>query len=623
MAGALGDLVIALHADIAKFTSDMGRAAQISEREWGKVAKSATEVAKQVTAAAALAGAAAIKMAADFINAAADLDDLAEKTGASVEELSKLAQQAHISGVAMETIETGLIRLAKSLHASDEESKKATRALDALGLKADELKGKDTAAALRIVATELNKYADGSSKAALAMDLFGKSGAQLLPLLKDMATEGELNVRVTAQQAAEAEELGKSWRRLTNDARGVGQAMALDLIPWLQRTVTELHEGTKAAGGFWSALLVGATINPFKSLQNNLVSYREELRRLESTGFGETRMAKLRRAQIEMLERQQRSEALSIPGRDTTGEMQRFGLAGQKAALSYESAATAAKGAKKAYDELGKAAKESLALASRMHSADLKAMEDYRKQIEHFRERQYFVNIFGEAETAGMSLDDLQKKLKSTVDAAQSMSDRWDSEGLMDAGFDETGKKIDVFVEKNAQAATETHEFWRSAFESMQRSASDLFFDVMQGNFSDFGTRFKQTIDRMVADWLAAQALMEATAYAKRAINGSTNMGTFVGSILNAIGGTQSGADVPVIERGFPHIPEFAEGTDFVPRTGLALLHQGEAVLTREENMNRSRGGDINITVYTPNADSFRASSRQIVDDMRRLAFAG
>ncbi|MDZ4251208.1 MAG: hypothetical protein U1A72_01365, partial [Sulfuritalea sp.] len=58
------------------------------------------------------------------VAAVSALDDLAETTGSSVEGLSKLTQQARISGVDMATVEMALVRLGKSMHATDEESKK-------------------------------------------------------------------------------------------------------------------------------------------------------------------------------------------------------------------------------------------------------------------------------------------------------------------------------------------------------------------------------------------------------------------------------------------------------------------------------------------------------------------
>ena len=55
------------------------------------------------------------------------------------------------------------------------------------------------------------------------------------------------------------------------------------------------------------------------------------------------------------------------------------------------------------------------------------------------------------------------------------------------------------------------------------------------------------------------------------------------------------------------HIPGFAEGTDYVPQTGLALVHQGEKIIPASQNSS-TYGGSVthnhtwNITAG-PNAD--------------------
>ena len=73
---------------------------------------------------------------------------MAEKTGASVENLSALASVAKVSGVDIDLVDSALQKLVKSLQGTGEESKGAAAALEALGLSADELRQMDTAEAM-------------------------------------------------------------------------------------------------------------------------------------------------------------------------------------------------------------------------------------------------------------------------------------------------------------------------------------------------------------------------------------------------------------------------------------------------------------------------------------------
>jgi hypothetical protein len=67
----------------------------------------------------------------------------------------------------------------------------------------------------------------------------------------------------------------------------------------------------------------------------------------------------------------------------------------------------------------------------------------------------------------------------------------------------------------------------------MQGAMSDFFFGVMQGDLSDLGGNFKRTLDRMVADILAAQAL--TSLFGKDVVKDG-KLGGFVGDLLKPDG---------------------------------------------------------------------------------------
>ena len=70
-------------------------------------------------------------------------------------------------------------------------------------------------------------------------------------------------------------------------------------------------------------------------------------------------------------------------------------------------------------------------------------------------------------------------------------------------------------------------------------------------------------------------------------------------------------------------LPSFDVGTDYVPYDMVAKVHQGERILTAEENMAYQKGSGVTMNVYTPDADSFRASDRQITRKIKsRMATA-
>ena len=84
------------------------------------------------------------------------------------------------------------------------------------GIKSRDSEGKLKSSGDMIVeiSKKLAQFKDGPGKAAVAMDLNSKSGAQLLPMLKDLEESGELVVKVTAEQA-NRRPVRKTIRRLT------------------------------------------------------------------------------------------------------------------------------------------------------------------------------------------------------------------------------------------------------------------------------------------------------------------------------------------------------------------------------------------------------------------------
>lgn len=197
----------------------------------------------------ALAGLGVVVAFRQFVEAAAALDDMAQVTGASVEKLSALANVAKVTGVDLGVVEGALTRLAKGLASTDEESRGAGTALTALGLKAEELQRLDTADALKLVAERLDQYRDGAGKTALAIDLLGKSGAQALPFLKDLAQNGELQARITTEQAQAAADLEDNLRRVAFTTSAAWREFAAATLPTINEFVKSLLEAVNQSGG--------------------------------------------------------------------------------------------------------------------------------------------------------------------------------------------------------------------------------------------------------------------------------------------------------------------------------------------------------------------------------------
>jgi hypothetical protein len=149
---------------------------------------------------------------------AVQLEILSQKTGESVEHLSALQYAADLSHVSAETLEVGLQKLAKGMEAAAKGTGPVHDALKLLGLHATDASGRllPLNTMLLQIAEQFAGMEDGAGKTAIAMDLFGRSGANLIPLL-NKGSEG------IAALEAEARRLGSTF-----DEDGVRTALAYE-----------------------------------------------------------------------------------------------------------------------------------------------------------------------------------------------------------------------------------------------------------------------------------------------------------------------------------------------------------------------------------------------------------
>ena len=194
------------------------------------------------------------------INSIAALDDLSEKTGLTVEFLSQLEGVATIGGHSLDALSSSAAKLTKSIGEAQAGNKEILNAFEAIGISVDDLRSKKIDELFLDVATKIARTDNAALAAAVSTKLLGRSAQEQLPFLRDLAEQGLGNVRVTTAQAAAAEKLEKEFGKLRLAVRDAGNALALDILPWLTRMVEEFNEGIKAAGGFFDALFLLGTL---------------------------------------------------------------------------------------------------------------------------------------------------------------------------------------------------------------------------------------------------------------------------------------------------------------------------------------------------------------------------
>lgn len=151
------------------------------------------------------------------------LDDLSELTGVTAAKLNELNYIAAGSGVAFETLATGMKKLSLSAANAADKGSDAAEAFRAIGIDPTKLGNLDKA--LVDIIFRLGKVADGSRRNQLANEFFGKSFDELVPLIRQgedgfkklQAEYEKLNLdpeKINAL-ADKSDELAKNWAKLT------------------------------------------------------------------------------------------------------------------------------------------------------------------------------------------------------------------------------------------------------------------------------------------------------------------------------------------------------------------------------------------------------------------------
>lgn len=180
--------------------------------------------------------------AGNALEAADNLFKMGQKTGVAVEQLSVLNYMAAQADVSSESLTKGFGKLAKSLDALNSGDATTTEAFQRIGLDAAQLKGLNLDQVLLKVANAQSRFADGAGKTAVMMQIFGKSGAELIPLMNDLANGGfenaktklqELGLVISTDMAKNAQDFNDSMKRVEMATQGVVTQVAQGVLPAL------------------------------------------------------------------------------------------------------------------------------------------------------------------------------------------------------------------------------------------------------------------------------------------------------------------------------------------------------------------------------------------------------
>jgi len=234
MATSIGEAVLTIGLDDSAVTKGMKGIGASLKQHSKAIGMGMTAVGGTILAI----GATSVKAFAEMGD---EVHKMSLRTGIATESLSRLKYAAELGGASLSTVEKGVKRMASTLQDAKDGLATSVDAMDALGLSAEEFDGLDAEQAFMKMAGAVAAIEDPLTRSALAQDVFGRAGTEMLPMLSEgaeglmaMMEQAEKFAVVMDKDAAEAAaKLTDQMTQLKGGFQKIQGAIAEKLIPIL------------------------------------------------------------------------------------------------------------------------------------------------------------------------------------------------------------------------------------------------------------------------------------------------------------------------------------------------------------------------------------------------------
>jgi hypothetical protein len=257
-------------------TGGLGRAAAAAssgvEKLSGKlnslIALQAAQLFTQVASAVSNAARSMVSFGGQQAGVIQATRNLSTRLGMNYGEFAGIAYAADLANVSMESVGNSAQKAEIAFAKASNGSKIATAAFGSLGLSVNDLAGMNPAQRFQAIAAALQNVPDSAERARLAVALFGRSGAGLLPMFEggaagiaEAAAEAErFGLTLTNQQATAVDNMGDSFQKAGQAVAGVTQQVVAYLAPALEAITTTFTDLIGGIGGASIGQFIGEGI---------------------------------------------------------------------------------------------------------------------------------------------------------------------------------------------------------------------------------------------------------------------------------------------------------------------------------------------------------------------------
>lgn len=193
---------------------------------------------------------------------------MARTLGMTYGELAGLSLAADLAGVSMGQVGVATVKADVLMTKAANGSKAAQEAFERLGLNIAQLQGMSGADRFEAIASAIAALPTAAERAAAAVAIFGRSGAQLMPLfeggadaIRQAREEAQrFGLALTNRQGQEVEAMNDSFTRVQSAIRGVVSQVVAYLAPAIKTVTTTFSDFVGTVGGANIGQAIGAAL---------------------------------------------------------------------------------------------------------------------------------------------------------------------------------------------------------------------------------------------------------------------------------------------------------------------------------------------------------------------------
>ena len=284
-------VILKLETDLRDYNRDLSRAQALTDTKLDAIEKRGHKMGRAISGSFSLAKTAAIGFVAsvgvnairDAVTAGLDyasaLGEQAQQLGVTTDALQEYRYAASQAGLSSEEMDMALGQLTRRIGEAASGTKAQAEAFAKLGVSVKDAKGNiiDAGSAIPQIADALQRIESPAERAAILMDLFGRAGQKLEPLLSGGSTAvnnlrdaaHKLGIVLSEDQIQKADETADKLSALKQvlEAKIAGAVSdnadsILELVTALTSLVTKLGQAAKAWREFQNSQVGQFIVNP-------------------------------------------------------------------------------------------------------------------------------------------------------------------------------------------------------------------------------------------------------------------------------------------------------------------------------------------------------------------------